>query len=205
MVAPRWFRISLLGASLGVCSATKAAEPLELEWHAPPECPSGPSVRADVLQLAGAATGSSHRVVAVAHIQGGGEQKYQLTLTATLDGVAGEREFFGSSCDSVADAAVLTLALMLNPDASLETPSARADQPPHAPEPSEGQDTLRSSHGANTPAVTNPTIYTSAPARHCCTHRACSGQAGGSWCCRRGWWCSGDPDGVWRRFARRRR
>lgn len=114
----------------GVASAAPT-EPLTLEWSGAPECPDRATIHREVLRLAQLTAVSLHHGAATARVQRQGA-KYQLSLHAELDGVSGQREFDGQSCDSVADAAVLTLALMLNPDAQIEraAPPAASDPAP---------------------------------------------------------------------------
>jgi hypothetical protein len=104
-------------ACFGLEAQAASSDPLTLEWIAPETCSDGETVRREVLRLAEHDGAGSHRVNARVHIQRLGEQVFELRLSAELDGVAGERAFRGRSCGSVTDAAVLTLALMLNPDA----------------------------------------------------------------------------------------
>ena len=120
----------------GVASAAPT-EPLTLDWSGPPECPDRATVHREVLRLAQLTAVSLHHVAATARVQRQGA-RYHLSLKAELDGVSGQREFEGQSCDSVADAAVLTLALMLNPDAQIDRvapPAASEPAPPARVEP----------------------------------------------------------------------
>ena len=111
-------------------AAAAPTDPLRLDWSGPRECPDSATIHREVLHLAQLTAVPPHHVAAVARVERQGEA-YRLSLNAELDGVSGQREFIGRSCESVADAAVLTLALMLNPDAPVDptqspTPSAPA-------------------------------------------------------------------------------
>lgn len=117
--------------AVGVASAAPP-EPLTLDWSGPPECPDRATIHREVLRLAQLTAVSPHHVAATARVQRQGA-KYHLSLNAELDGVSGEREFDGQSCDSVVDAAVLTLALMLNPDAPIERAATPAVSEPARP------------------------------------------------------------------------
>ncbi len=108
-------------------------EPLVLEWVAPPTCTGGETVRREVLRLASLDGPGVHRVHARVRIQRLGDRDFELRLSADLDGVEGERTFRGQSCDSVTDAAALTLALMLNPDAEVTPAEPAPAKPTPAP------------------------------------------------------------------------
>jgi hypothetical protein len=105
-----------------------------LEWNAPADCPDGPHVRADVLRLAGAPTNASRPLKARASIWSDGHNGWSLSLFTELDGITGERNLSGFSCRSLSEAATLTLALLLNPEAKIETPAEAAPASP-APSP----------------------------------------------------------------------
>jgi hypothetical protein len=65
-----------------------------------------------------------------------------LHLSSRFEGKSGERTLKGVSCKSVVDAAALTLALMLNPDAAPQqetAPREEAAPPPQGPEASEAR------------------------------------------------------------------
>lgn len=120
-----------LGADV---AAAAPDDPLDLDWSGPPECPDSATIQREVLHLAQSTAVARHHVAAVARVQRQGAT-YRLSLNAELDGVSGQREFEGQSCDSVADAAVLTLALMLNPDAPIDRAASPAASEPARPEP----------------------------------------------------------------------
>lgn len=104
--------------------------PLELEWNAPPECPDGATVKSSVLRLAGVNARDSRHLKARASIQPAAGTGWTLALTTELDGVAGERTLSGISCRSLGDAAVLVLALILNPEVARTTPPPTVDAAP---------------------------------------------------------------------------
>lgn len=156
---------------LSVVLATSAgfaapSEPLVLNWQVPPGCPDGSTVEREVLQLAQLTPGTGHRVVAQGRIRvlSG---SFHLQLNAELGGIAGQREFSGTSCRGVTDAAVLTLALMLNPDARPESvrsePERASDQEP-APEsepPPEGPAPRASARTETSSRATTPSEHES--------------------------------------------
>jgi hypothetical protein len=109
--------------------------PLDLTWIAPAECPDGQAVEADVLRLAGLRAQPSRHLKARVTVEVTSESTWKLTLATELAGVSGERILSGSSCHSLADAATLTLALILNPDIQRSTGSPLAPPGPatHVP------------------------------------------------------------------------
>jgi len=134
--------LGLLPALLAPKSA--AAEPseppLSLTVSAPPECPSRQALQAEALRLARVGPDFTRKLTAEIGVERAGA-RFSLRLHTDFDGVAGERSFEGSSCQAVSDAAVLTLALMLNPDVETDAdpaPSAGESETKAAPPPEPG-------------------------------------------------------------------
>jgi len=90
-------------------------EVLELAWVAPPGCPASAAVRTEVLELARVDRKASSRLRANGVVRRS-DHTWQLELTTEFDGLSGERALSASSCRALTDAAILTLALILNPD-----------------------------------------------------------------------------------------
>ena len=92
---------------------------IQLSLVGPADCPLASVVHDQVEMLARVPADTPHRLDGHLFIDAIAPNKVRLTLTAQLDGGAtGERTFTGSSCVEVTDAAALTLALMLNPEAA---------------------------------------------------------------------------------------
>jgi hypothetical protein len=89
---------------------------LELSWQSPPECPTGREIRAEALRLASADSKLLPSVQAKVTIEREGESSYVLTLTTGAAGPGAIQTFRAGSCRAVAQAAAVTLALLLNPD-----------------------------------------------------------------------------------------
>jgi len=106
---------------------------LALDWTAPAGCPDGNAVRADAIRLAGATAPGARHLKARASIAPATGTGWVLSLTTDLEGVSGERTLSGVSCESLAEAAALMLALILNPDLALTTTSAASAQQPPPP------------------------------------------------------------------------
>ena len=100
---------------------------LELAWVAPPGCPGSEAVRTEVLKLARVDRKATSRLRASAVVRRI-DRTWQLELTSEFDGMSGERALSASSCRALTDAAILTLALILNPDVE-----GRDPEPTRAP------------------------------------------------------------------------
>lgn len=104
--------------------AQPIASSLELDWHAPRTCPQVANVHADVMRLVGTTVASGPHLLARGTVLGEAADRWTLTLRTVVEGVTGERVLVGQSCHAVTDAAVITLALTLNPDLTLPLPAA---------------------------------------------------------------------------------
>jgi hypothetical protein len=105
-----------------VCGAVAHAEgmPLELVWHAPPGCPTRAEIEAEVSHLLAPKQHFNAKLRAEARTELCAEGGFTLTLHTTQSGVAGERSFSSNSCRAVSDAAIVTMALSIDP--TLELP-----------------------------------------------------------------------------------
>jgi hypothetical protein len=123
------FRSLLVGIGFCLASTTMAradAAPFILRWDAPPECPSGSQIEAEVLHLVAAKRELASRLRVDAKTAREADGRYHLNLQTNLDGIAGERSLSGLSCRAVSDAAVVTMALSLDPN--LEIPQVTASE-----------------------------------------------------------------------------
>ena len=111
-----------------------AAPAFKLDWTAPADCPDGDHIRSEVLRLAGTSARSSRQLNARAVIRPDERKSWALALSTDLDGITGERSLSGISCQSLSEAATLTLALILNPEAKIESPPEPVVSPPSPPE-----------------------------------------------------------------------
>jgi hypothetical protein len=110
--------------------AQESTRLLELDWQLPPECPGRVEVEREVLRLLGTSLPEGRRLGVRATVVRPGRDRWTLTLQTLLDGVSGERVLSGRSCRAVTDAAVLTLALTLNPELMWPHPEPRPGEPP---------------------------------------------------------------------------
>ena len=130
----RWKLGAALGtASMALCAwapsaqADDALRGVELEWRAPSDCPDETWARTALTGYLGHRKPDSFKPIAVrVELSNTPSGRYRAAL-ALDDGAGGDRRFEGATCARVADAAVLIVALMLDPVevvAQIETPPA---------------------------------------------------------------------------------
>ncbi|HTA17723.1 MAG TPA: hypothetical protein VK989_00440 [Polyangia bacterium] len=121
-------------------SVTPAAPELVLTWQAPPGCPTAADVQNQFGRLLGgdAHAPSGKHIAATINVRTPAPARWSLELATVLDGAAGRRNLEGDSCASVASAASLILALMIDPAAAERAATESAPPPPKpaAPPPS---------------------------------------------------------------------
>lgn len=99
----------------------------ELAWDAPPDCPTAAQVRGAVEQLAGRWPRSSE-FEARGHLTGSGE-RWELKLWTRVEAHVHEQRLEARTCEGLADAAALIIAVSLDPIASAAAVEL-ADAPP---------------------------------------------------------------------------
>lgn len=115
-------RLALLLTCVSLRAAA-AVPGLTLEWSAPPGCPSARQVEEAVeRQVAGATAEPPITVTGRVGFEG----RWQVELRNSL---GGERVLTGSTCAAVSSAAVVVVALMVDPLAVAETPVLEAQAP----------------------------------------------------------------------------
>jgi hypothetical protein len=119
------------GAALAEAGDADSGSPLTLVWSAPAGCPSGESVRAEAMRLAEVEPDGTQRLTARASIRRE-NRSWTLELETEFEGGAGERVLRANSCGALADAASLTLALILNPAAELRSEGSAGPREPAA-------------------------------------------------------------------------
>lgn len=130
-------------ALLPARAVAQSSEPLQLEWDAPPGCPTEQQVRDRMRQLAGSAKSSGARLRAEATVTRGDDGKLRLKLTVHAGNLKGERHIEGKSCDDLAGATAVALALLLQSEAPLSERDLvgreNADAESSPSEPSRGE------------------------------------------------------------------
>lgn len=114
-----------------------ASDPFTLEWTAPAGCPSEDDARGRIAAALGEVDAPTLR--AQASITQTEDGMFALALTLGRDGEPpGTRTLEGASCAEVADAAVLVIAIAIDPNAAaalLEPEPTVPEPPPVPPEP----------------------------------------------------------------------
>ncbi|HSZ81590.1 MAG TPA: hypothetical protein VLA14_04875 [Polyangia bacterium] len=119
-----------------VAPTAPAAPELALTWQAPPGCPTAADVQTQFGRLLGgdAHAPSGKHITATITVRTPAPARWSLDLATVLDGAAGRRNLEGDSCASVASAASLILALMIDPAAAARA-AAESAPPPKPPAP----------------------------------------------------------------------
>ena len=125
-----WITAALGLAVLGRALPANASEKAEftLSWQAPADCPSPGDVRAEVVRLLGGQVrlpaGRDFKASAqVAHAQ-----TWSVSIETELAGRAGRRAIDAASCQDLADATAMVLALAIDPNIAATLP-ARSQLP----------------------------------------------------------------------------
>src|SRR6185312_12999827 len=117
-----------LVAPLLLPASTRASsgERIDLRWTAPAECPAAGAVRAEVDRLLGPSSARPPAPIAVtAEVARDDQGAWRVHLETPGEGAPRVREIQGATCAAIADATAMILALMIDPDAALASPSAR--------------------------------------------------------------------------------
>ncbi|MDF3067714.1 MAG: hypothetical protein K0R38_3315 [Polyangiaceae bacterium] len=124
-------------ALLAVSGAVQAeASPfVEIDWQGPEDCARGDAVRAKVARLLGGsarAAGEATQVSVKVRREPG---RYVAVLETASTAGAGKKRLEGESCDAIALASAVVIALAIDPEASLdeEEPTAAPPEPKPAP------------------------------------------------------------------------
>lgn len=132
-------------AFAGPSGTAAQGEPFSLWWSAPEGCPDARSVESEILRLAGHAPASPLAVHAtVTH----DAERYRLEIMTRSEGGEGSRTIEAASCDTIAEAAALIVALAIDPEAAAR---AAASSAPRAPGPATAPESTRASGPATAP------------------------------------------------------
>lgn len=124
---------ALLGSSIGWSAASASAQPLplDLDWQAPEGCPNAASIRSELTRMTRPHAGkalTSLTARAVVTLSG---STYRLTLETERDGTLNRAQIDGATCQSLARAATLMLALAYGDGVEvLDENEPTADAPP---------------------------------------------------------------------------
>jgi hypothetical protein len=116
-------------------AASAAPAPaLDIDWNGPDDCERGAAVQAKVLRLLGGsqrALSAPVKVKVTVHREKGARYVAELETATSAGG--GSKRLEGESCDAVALASSVVIALSIDPNASLDAEPPPA--PPPAPKP----------------------------------------------------------------------
>jgi hypothetical protein len=104
----------LLLALVGAVPARAQSEPIALVWNAPADCASARDVLARVRKLTKSARLPERQLSAEASVTAGERGQFHLKLVLRAGGLVGERNIDGRSCDDLAGASAVVLALLLS-------------------------------------------------------------------------------------------
>jgi hypothetical protein len=107
--------------------ATAAAQPLELDWDAPAECPSKAQAEAQIAELLQAAGSQRAAPAVAAHIaieQVGGRYRLRLRIASGTRNAA--RELHAPRCEELVEVAAWLVALAIDPALPSAVPDAEA-------------------------------------------------------------------------------
>ena len=118
-------RALALGAVLAFAAQARAQ--VDLEWTAPPPCPTRDAVAAQITRLLAGSTAarSAQKVVARASVRAL-EPGYALQLSTEMGGERGERTLQAPSCAELAAASAVIVALLVDPEVVNAAPSGVA-------------------------------------------------------------------------------
>ena len=149
-----------------------------LSWQAPAECPDETHVRRAVEQLLGEGPPPPAHVSAHAVVEHTSSGHWNVRLTTVRDGAPGERVVESESCQSLADATALILALTIDPERVAARAPGAASAPasstvaPAAPSASAAAPAPASASPTAPPAASPAPAPSAAPPREADAHPA---------------------------------
>ncbi len=143
-----------LGAVVTLASPAANAQ-ASLGWSAPAECPPGHDVGERVSSLLGYTLDQhAERVDFEAEVSATADGTWHLLLRVIRGGKTAERRIDGETCDAVAGAAAVAIALVLKPDPMAEPEETFEEESADAAEPEDAEAALR--EASETPAPEPP-------------------------------------------------
>jgi len=110
--------------------------PLPIDWQGPDDCDRGDAVRAKVLRLLGGSRALTKGVKVTVTVRREKGAHYVAELATTTAAGGGTKRLEGESCDAIALASSVVIALSLDPNASLDAePEPDPAPPPPKPRP----------------------------------------------------------------------
>jgi hypothetical protein len=115
--------------------ADASASGLALTWTAPADCQRGAAVRAKVLRLLGSRRAALVAVEVSVTVERQAPSRFVALLETTTARGGGSKRLEGESCEAIALASSVVIALSIDPEASLDAEPATPEQPRPAPPP----------------------------------------------------------------------
>ena len=113
-----------------------SAGTLEIHWQGPDDCQRGDAVRAKVLRLLGASRRAlAERFEVQVTVRRDAPSRYVAELETTTAAGRGTKRLEGESCDAIALASSVVIALSIDPEASLDAQEPSEPTPPPEPPP----------------------------------------------------------------------
>jgi len=114
-------------------SAPAQTKPMVVIWQAPPECPTATRVEAEVESNLARAGAAPAPVVAMVSVSGPTDGRWQASLLFQVGFTRAERKFEAESCEAIASAAALVIALWAEGRPDVPAPAAAAPTPQKPP------------------------------------------------------------------------
>ena len=107
---------------------------LEISWQGPEDCDRGEAVRAKVTRLLGGSQRAASSGVKVSVSVERQRGRYVAVLETTSSAGGGKKRLEGESCEAIALASAVVIALSVDPNASLDAETT-VEEPPPEPRP----------------------------------------------------------------------
>jgi hypothetical protein len=124
---------ALACAALAAPAAAEGGAPITLRWQAPEGCPDRAAVEARVAHLLGGAPAATDRTLEADGAVEGIPRGFRLELKVASGGAESTRVLQSVSCESLADAGALVIALAFDPEAVTAQEIKRAEAAGGAP------------------------------------------------------------------------
>jgi len=140
-------------------AGSAAGGSLEIRWRGPEDCERGDAVRAKVLRL----LGSSRRPLAERFevnvtVRREAPSRYVAELETVTAYGSGSKRLEGESCDAIALASSVVIALSIDPEASLDAEEP-VEQPPPSPPPKPPEKPRPAAPVVREPRATSPYLH----------------------------------------------
>jgi hypothetical protein len=132
---------------------------LEIRWRGPEDCERGDAVRAKVLRLLGSSRRPlGERFEVQVTVRREAPSRYVAELETVTATGSGSKRLEGESCDAIALASSVVIALSIDPEASLDAQEPE-EQPPPSPTPKPPAQPRRAMPVVREPRATSPYLH----------------------------------------------